>query len=340
MFYLKKSIFKILTFISLTAICSLNVFAATIVSQSELKTHLRWKVTAKKEIIQIKKKGLSVVFKSLDPEFFETFSKDVAKIKKNKNYHNAFTFTQPEIPGNPYSLRIDLKDDSVELFTFYKQKNNEYVLDFWINKDIVSARKSAVELKPKIVRKVVKRKPRKKKIAKKKVTKKVAKKKVAKKVAKKKVAKKVAKKKVAKKVAKKKVTKKVVKKEIAKKVAPKKVVEKKEPKKVVVEKLETVMPTTNPISDSIEPTINDDDVLADTGSTVTETPSKPKESSEQLTQEYNPDDEQENNAFGYGWSYNEGLESPEDVEKEDEEYDEDAEYASGKPVGCEIDGKD
>ena len=57
-----------------------------------------------------------------------------------------------------------------------------------------------------------------------------------------------------------------------------------------------------------------------------------------LSDEYNPDDEQEGNSFGYGWSYDEGLDSPEDVEHEDELYDEDAEYAnSGKPVGFDID---
>ena len=53
-----------------------------------------------------------------------------------------------------------------------------------------------------------------------------------------------------------------------------------------------------------------------------------------LSDEYNADDEQEGNSFGYGWSYNEGLDSPEDFANEDEVFDEDAEYAhSGKPVG-------
>lgn len=170
MFYLNNSIFKILTFISLTAICSLNVFAASTVSQTELKTHLRWKISAKKEIVQIKKKGLSVTFRSLDPEFFEKFSKDITKIKKDKSYHTAFTFTQPKLPGNPYTLRIDLKDDSIELFTFYKQTNSEYVLDFWINKDIISARKSAIEIKPKLAKKSVKRKIKKVAVIKKKTT--------------------------------------------------------------------------------------------------------------------------------------------------------------------------
>ena len=193
-------------------------------------------------------------------------------------------------------------------------------------------------------KKVAKKKVAKKKVAKKKVAKKkVAKKKVAKKkVAKKKVAKKkVAKKKVAKKkVAKKKVAKKKVTKE---KVAKKKVVPKTEPK---VEKLKSVM-TTNV-------DLMKEDVINDNAAAVNDSMEAPLDSvnkKEQstmmpianegnglLSDEYNSDDENDSNAFGYGWSYNEGLDSPEDFENDGEVFDEDAEYAtSGKPVGFDID---
>ena len=70
---------------------------------------------------------------------------------------------------------------------------------------------------------------------------------------------------------------------------------------------------------------------------------EPKESEpiHSLSDEYNPDDEQEHNAFGYGWSYDEGLDSPEDLENEEVLDDEDAEYAtSGKPVGYDLDRDD
>ncbi len=56
-----------------------------------------------------------------------------------------------------------------------------------------------------------------------------------------------------------------------------------------------------------------------------------------LSDEYNPDDELDEAAFGYGWSYQETLDSPEEVEKEEEFFDEDAEYAQGKPVGYDLD---
>ena len=167
---------------------------------------------------------------------------------------------------------------------------------------------------------------------KKKATKKVAKKAV-KKVAKK-ATKKVAKKKVAKKVAKKVVAKKEVKKKEVK-VAP----------EVKVEKLTAVHGTTNldlmkDVTSKIE-----EDITAETDSNDTLDESSKSESTStnekegSLSAEYNSDDEQDSNAFGYGWNYDEGLEKPEVLETEDEPFDEDSEYASGKPIGFDIEKK-
>ncbi len=65
------------------------------------------------------------------------------------------------------------------------------------------------------------------------------------------------------------------------------------------------------------------------------------ETNGKLADEYNPDDEIDESSFGYGWSYDENLDakldSPEEVEKEEELFDEDAEYAQGKPVGYDLD---
>ncbi|MCT4642040.1 MAG: hypothetical protein N4A33_07040, partial [Bacteriovoracaceae bacterium] len=164
-----------------------------------------------------------------------------------------------------------------------------------------------------------------KKVAKKKVTKKkVAKKKVTKKkVAKKKVTKK--------KVAKKKVTKKKVAK---KKVTKKKVAKKKTAKKeVVIEKIAPVQTTSLDLIKDYN-----DEEIAEKNTDTDNLDDTPKISAEDLTKEYNPDDEQDENAFGYGWGYEDALDSPEDFIGEDEVYDEDAEYAnSGKPVGSQID---
>jgi hypothetical protein len=207
------------------------------------------------------------------------------------------------------------------------------------------AKKTKKKVAKKVAKKKVTKKVAKKKVAKK-VTKKVAKKKITKKVATKKVTKKVAKKKVTKKVTKKvakkkvtkKVAKKVAKKKVAKKVAKKKVA-KKVTKKAVKKKITSkeVAPKMTEKVAVVDPKLKTEDTVEDV---VVEkvAPASSTEPSHMLTDEYNPDDEQENNAFGYGWSYDEGLDSPEKLEKETEPFDEDSVYAeSGKPVGYDLD---
>ncbi len=190
--------------------------------------------------------------------------------------------------------------------------------------------------KKKTAKKATKKKTA-KKAAKKKVTKKATKKKTAKKATKKKVAaKKATKKKTAKKAAKKKVAKKATKKKTAKKATSKKA-ETKAHDEVKVEKLKAApVPSEKTI---YEPETNDNEELNEI---IEPKPSNNEEAPNHLlADEYNPDDESDSNAFGYGWSYDEGLDSPEEVEKEEEPYDEDAEYASsGKPVGYDLEAPD
>ena len=150
-----------MTFIALQIAVSLPIFADTL-EQSELKTHLRWTINVAKELVQIKKKGTRVEFRSLDPEFFEKLSTDVTKLKQNKNYHTKFNFKAPEQVGSPYVLTVDLKDDSVELFSFYKEDRSQFVLDYWVNQDVVATKNASISAKPKVVSIVKKNKAPKK----------------------------------------------------------------------------------------------------------------------------------------------------------------------------------
>jgi len=129
----------------------MNVYADVLVQENQ-KTHLRWKITSNKEQINILKKGTNVVIQSLDPDFFEQFSADITKANKETNYIENYKFTEPSVPGNPYKLEISLKDQSVELFSFYENKTSSYVLDFWINQDIVDTKKAAIDSKSRIVK--------------------------------------------------------------------------------------------------------------------------------------------------------------------------------------------
>ena len=122
-------------------------------------------------------------------------------------------------------------------------------------------------------------------------------------------------------------TKKKVAKKVAKKVVKKKAVNKKvEP---VVEKLAPAVASSSPFKETVNDT--PPEVTPDTSS-----PGSVVEPSHMLTDEYNPDDEHEPNAFGYGWSYDEGLDSPEELDSRPDPLDEDSEYAKGKAVGFDL----
>ena len=145
------SIFKFLTFTMLITLSTQELFAAAL-DQTELKTHLRWNINAKKEQINITKKGSTVKIKTLDPEFFEELSSEILKVTKKDKYHADIKLLKAQTSGEPYTVQIDLRDDSIELFTFYKEDQAQYILDYWINEDIVETKKASLAAKPKITK--------------------------------------------------------------------------------------------------------------------------------------------------------------------------------------------
>ena len=159
-----KSLFKILTFILVViALCGQ---AFPIAEQLDQNTHLRWKIQADQKQITISKKNNKVRIQTLDPEFFLKFSEAVTKFPRAEKYHQNLDFQQPQSLGAPYILEVSLKDSSVELFNFYKQDRKEYVLDFWVNQDVVKTKKASVSPRATPV-KIAKRNSSKKKMAKK-----------------------------------------------------------------------------------------------------------------------------------------------------------------------------
>ncbi len=137
-----KSVFNFLTFILLASLLSSEVFAA-VLTQTNQKTHLRWEIQSAQNQIKVSKDGNTVTIQSLDPDFFESFAGDVATVKLNKTYHSNYKFVEPKVSGEPYKLEISLKNQAVELFSFYQSKSKGYILDFWLNEDIVSTKEAS-----------------------------------------------------------------------------------------------------------------------------------------------------------------------------------------------------
>ena len=169
-----QKIFKILTLTLLTLCCALH--AAT-VDQKVFNTHLRWMVSATQGQVDIKQKGTKLLVKTLDADLYNSIKKDLVLLKTQSNYIKSMKFDSKGLPNEPAVIDVDLKDQSVELFSFYKNTDRNYIIDFWINEDLVVKTVQPKKIKKKIVKaKKVKKKvqkvakkvttPKKKKIVK------------------------------------------------------------------------------------------------------------------------------------------------------------------------------
>jgi len=155
-------------FIFLTFICvGLGSFSAqaSVLSQTEFETHLRWKIKSLKQQIQINKSDDSLIIKTLDKNIFDSLSTEMISLKKQNTYIKDISYKADNLPVEAATITIKLANDSIELFTFYKDQTNAYVLDFWENKDTVVTKKASVVNKPAVI-KLAKPKAVKKKVKK------------------------------------------------------------------------------------------------------------------------------------------------------------------------------
>ena len=163
---------KILTLLFL-CVGVFSTVQASVLKQNEFKTHLRWTVNGVKEQVLIKKNAGKLVIQTLDKKLFTALITDFIKLKKKPSYIKDFEYNGDKLPAAPAKLTLKLADDSVELFTFYKDQKKQHIIDFWINKDLVSTKEASVVKKPEIIKvaKVVSPKPKKKKVVKQKAKK-------------------------------------------------------------------------------------------------------------------------------------------------------------------------
>lgn len=154
MFNRVKSLINFLTFITLISFFNVNVHA--FFSQEQLRTHLRWKLSAANNQINIRKKSKQAIIETLDSELFDSLQKRISTLEKNKNYHSEIIFKKSNVIGNPHKIVVKFPNRGIELFNFYKKDNGEHILDYWINNDIVSTKTAAV-VKKRPVKKVSKK---------------------------------------------------------------------------------------------------------------------------------------------------------------------------------------
>ncbi len=127
--------------------CSLSSASvlADIINQETFKTHLRWNLKVPRDQFFVVKKDQSLHIETLNLQSYETLASEVGKLKTNSQYIEGIQFSKENFPARPASIIVKLKDPSVELFSFYRDADKKYILDFWINTDLVSEKTAAFQ---------------------------------------------------------------------------------------------------------------------------------------------------------------------------------------------------
>ena len=128
-----------------------NIQAATF-NQEQFKTHLRWNFKVSKEQILLNKGSQTLKIETLDLDLFENLIREIGTSNINNEYFKNVSYSKQDFPTKPATIQITLKDEAVELFSFYKDSDKKYILDFWINTDLITAKTAAISKEETVVK--------------------------------------------------------------------------------------------------------------------------------------------------------------------------------------------
>lgn len=147
-----ESTFKFLTILILLTFSS-EVFSVPIVKLENAKNYFRMNIFAKKDSIKIKKKDEVIYIKGLRADVMEQLRDDLNNISSSNEYISKTIYQGPTEENNISIIKIITKDPAVEFFTFYRDREQKHVVDFWIEKNdkltdkIAPIKKNRVSLK-------------------------------------------------------------------------------------------------------------------------------------------------------------------------------------------------
>ena len=151
----QKKFFKFLTIFLLSLIIlENNSFAQALLDQEKATTYLRWNLFTGRDQLQFSKVGNKVVIKTLNPTVFNNLKDELSSITLDPLYLSKIQFVDSASGGNSLNamaIEIELKNENVEMFSFYRERDKKYVVDFWMDGDSVSLNKAAV-VKPEDVK--------------------------------------------------------------------------------------------------------------------------------------------------------------------------------------------
>ncbi len=140
-----NKIFNFLTVAFILFLAWENIsYAQSIVLQEKALTYLRWNFFTGRDQLQFNKSGKTVVIKTLNSGLYKNLKEELEALKFDSQYVVGVNYKQSENEENNIgaaSIEVELKDENVEMFSFYRERDKKYVVDFWMDGDAVSLTK-------------------------------------------------------------------------------------------------------------------------------------------------------------------------------------------------------
>ncbi|MGZ3786878.1 MAG: tetratricopeptide repeat protein [Bacteriovorax sp.] len=145
---LAKKFFKFLTIFFVSIFILENIsFAQALIDQEKATTYLRWNFFTGRDQLQFNKKGNKVVIRTLNNDLYSHLKEELLSLKIDPAYIKGVSYKESdsEGPSSSLAIEIELKNDNVEMFSFYRERDKKYVVDFWMDGDTVTLNKAAVK---------------------------------------------------------------------------------------------------------------------------------------------------------------------------------------------------
>jgi tetratricopeptide (TPR) repeat protein len=110
---------------------------ADIFNQEDLKTHLRWNLAVPRDQVTIVKDSNTVRIETQVLPVFDSMAAEISKASLNTNYITDISYAKDQFPSVPATITVKLNSTAVELFSFFRDADKKYILDFWINSDLL-----------------------------------------------------------------------------------------------------------------------------------------------------------------------------------------------------------
>ena len=144
-----KKIFKYLTIFFVSLFVTVNIsLAEALINQEKASTYLRWNFFIGRDQLQFNKKGNKVFIKTLNTDIYKNLKDELTSLKIDQSYIKNISYkdsSSDASASNAMAIEIELNSDNVEMFSFYRERDKKYVVDFWMDGDTVTLNKAAIK---------------------------------------------------------------------------------------------------------------------------------------------------------------------------------------------------